>query len=245
MIKSKILIAKKIFLTIQSFLISSVYLSMEICENKRKHHVIFWRKHFKIILKKFAFSTSSTKFMCRKSDSWYSNPLRSRITNKKVDGKPVYFKWILQSISESRICHQMWIFFHQKIKPTRATRTYLFQMQLKLCTFLQQIGTLLTTPSLTTMGSETPSSQDSEICDVNSSPVVCLRKDGLSIGCCHRSVKQKYLHWYCTTGESGKKIKTYTAEVFRAQILQRLRDLAEHNESSLNQPNSNLQKRTK
>lgn len=84
--------------------------------------------------------------------------------------------------------------FHQKIKPTHAFGTYLFQMQLKLCIFLQQTGTLLTTSSLTITGSETPSLQDNEICDVNSSPVVCLSKDSFSIGCCHQSVKQKYLH---------------------------------------------------
>lgn len=154
----------------------------------------FWRKLCKILFRINAFSASSEKFMCHKSDSQCSNPLRGRITNKKVDGNPTYFKWILQSISESRICHQIWIFCHQKIKPTRATGTYLFQMQLKLCTFLQQIGTLLTTSSLTRMGSETSSLQDNEICDVNSSPIVCLSKDNFCIGCCHQSVKQKYLH---------------------------------------------------
>lgn len=132
--------------------------------------------------------------MCPKSDSWYSY-IQKLQTRKLMENQ--YIVNGLCKVFQKVEYIIRFDFFHQKIKPTHATRTYFFQMQLKLCTFPQQIGALLTTSSLTTMGRETSSLQDSEFCDVNSSPVVCLRKDSFSIGLSSKcKAKVSRLMWF-------------------------------------------------
>lgn len=70
--------------------------------------------------------------MCPKSDSWYSY-IQKLQTRKLMENQ--YIVNGLCKVFQKVEYIIRFDFFHQKIKPTHATRTYFFQMQLKLCTF--------------------------------------------------------------------------------------------------------------